>query len=112
LYIISTTPPKETARSITKQTDSVLCYASFYSLFLLTLQEGYDKKRYFIRMRRFEMKSFLFVVAFVLLSVGVSSAGTTAPVSVAAPTMMPWGMVGTAVAMGASGLYFIFKRNK
>ncbi len=59
------------------------------------------------------MKSFLFAVAFVLLSTGASFAGLApAPQPLSVPTMMPWGMVGTGAAMGLSGLYFIFKRNK
>jgi hypothetical protein len=57
------------------------------------------------------MKAFVYAVAMVLLSVGVASAQSLeTPVSV--PTLMPWGMVGTAAAMGLSGLYIIFKRNK
>lgn len=58
------------------------------------------------------MKTFLSVAAFVLLLAGVASAGALAEQPVSVPTMMPWGMVGTAAAMGFSGLYFIFKRNK
>jgi len=58
------------------------------------------------------MKVCLSAVAFLLLIAGVASAGTVAQQPVSVPTMMPWGMVGTAAAMGLSGLYLIFKRNK
>jgi hypothetical protein len=57
------------------------------------------------------MRSFLLTIVFVLLGVGVASAGIPKPVS-SVPAIMPWGMVGTAVAMGLSGLYFIIRRNK
>ncbi|MEJ2696809.1 MAG: hypothetical protein P8013_09185 [Candidatus Sulfobium sp.] len=58
------------------------------------------------------MKAFMSALALVLLSAATASAGITAPQPVSVPTLAPWGMVGTAVAMGLSGLYFIFKRNK
>jgi hypothetical protein len=63
------------------------------------------------------MRSFILGAAFVLLSAGVAYAGIDGIggdhlVGVSVPTMMPWGMVGTAVAMGLGGVYFLFKRNK
>ncbi len=58
------------------------------------------------------MKALLFAVAFVSVSIGVALAGVSPPQPVSVPTLAPWGMVGTAVAMGLSGLYFIFKRKK
>lgn len=59
------------------------------------------------------MKVFLTVAAFVLLLAGIAFAGAVGvPVSRPVPTMMPWGMVGTAVAMGLSGLFFIFRGRK
>ena len=58
------------------------------------------------------MKFFIWVAVFVLMSAGIAAAGTSVNHlgAVEVPTMMPWGMVGTAAAMGLSGLYFIFKR--
>lgn len=56
------------------------------------------------------MKVLLFAIAFALLGVGIAFAGTTVRVPLSVPTMMPWGMVATAAAMGLTGLYFIFKR--
>ena len=59
------------------------------------------------------MRLFILGAAFVLLSAGIASAGIEArQLGVSVPTMMPWGMFGTAVAMGLGGLYFLFKRNK
>ncbi len=58
------------------------------------------------------MKAFLSAVALIFISAGVASAGVALQQPVSVPTLMPWGMVGTAAAMGLSGLYFIFKRNK
>jgi len=58
------------------------------------------------------MKASLFAAVSVLILAGIASAGTTAPVPVSAPALAPWGMVGTAVALGVSGLYFIIKRHK
>jgi hypothetical protein len=58
------------------------------------------------------MKVFLSAVALTFLSTGVAFAGVALQQPVSVPTLMPWGMAGTAVAMGLSGLYFIFKRNK
>ncbi len=58
------------------------------------------------------MKTIVFAVAVVLLSAGISFAGTVSRVPVSAPALAPWGMVGTAVALGLSGLYFIIKRHK
>ena len=60
------------------------------------------------------MKAFLVAFALVLLIVGSAFAGISSRLVVTepAPTLMPWGMVGTAAAMGLSGLYIIFKRNK
>lgn len=59
------------------------------------------------------MKTFL-SAAFLLLFSGIAFAGAVAgpTPAVSVPTMMPWGMVTTATAMGASGLYFIFRRKK
>jgi hypothetical protein len=62
--------------------------------------------------RRKEMKTFLFAAASVLILTGISSAGVPARIPVQTPALAPWGMVGTAVAMGLSGLYFIIKRHK
>jgi hypothetical protein len=62
--------------------------------------------------RRKEMKTFLFAAASVLILTGIASAGATFKLPVSVPALMPWGMVGTAVALGLSGLYFIIKRRK
>jgi hypothetical protein len=58
------------------------------------------------------MKTSLFAVAPVLIWTGIASAGISARVPVSAPALAPWGMVGSAVALGVSGLYFIIRRNK
>jgi hypothetical protein len=72
---------------------------------------AYDKKHNNSKRGR-EMKTFLLSVAAVLLQAGSAAAGFAAPVPVEAPALAPWGMVGTAAALGLSGLYFIIKRNK
>ncbi len=71
-------------------------------------------KKVHLAHRRKEMKVTLFAIASVLISAGIASAGTApAPTPTAsAPALAPWGMVGSAVALGLSGLYFIIKRNK
>ncbi len=58
------------------------------------------------------MKVTLFVVDSVLISTGIASAGINSRIPVAAPALAPWGMVGSAVALGLSGLYFIIRRDK
>ncbi len=58
------------------------------------------------------MKVTLFAVASVLISAGIASAGMKDSIPAAAPALAPWGMVGSAIALGLSGLYFIIRRNK
>lgn len=58
------------------------------------------------------MKAFAYGLAVVFLTAGLAFAGRVSVAPVSVPTLMPWGMVGTGVAMGLGGLYFLFKRNK
>jgi hypothetical protein len=55
------------------------------------------------------MKVFACGVVMVLLTAGPALAR---PVALSVPTMMPWGMFGTAAAMGLSGVYFLLRRKK
>ncbi len=64
-------------------------------------------------MRRREMKKLLLAMASILsLAQSAFAGGLARPEPVAAPALAPWGMVGSAIALGLSGLYFIIKRNK
>ncbi len=58
------------------------------------------------------MKVTLFAIASFLISSGIASAGIKDSIPVTAPALAPWGMVGSAIALGLSGLYFIIRRNK
>ncbi len=59
------------------------------------------------------MKKLLFVLASIfLLAQSAFAAIELQPVAVSAPALAPWGMVGSAVALGLSGLYYIIRRNK
>ncbi len=58
------------------------------------------------------MKKSLFVAASILFLAQSAFATQLQPVAVPAPALAPWGMVGSAVALGLSGLYFIIRRNK
>ncbi len=59
------------------------------------------------------MKKSLFAAASILLLAQSAFAGGPPPPGpVSAPALAPWGMVGSAVALGLSGLYFIIRRNK
>jgi hypothetical protein len=58
------------------------------------------------------MKKTLFAAASVLLLTQNVFAGVLARTPVPTPALTPWGMVGTAVALGLSGLYFILRRHK
>ena len=58
------------------------------------------------------MRISLYVVALVLLCSGLAFAGILARPTVAAPALAPWGMIGSAAALGISGLYFLVKRRK
>ncbi len=60
------------------------------------------------------MKKLLFVLApiFLLAQSAFAAIQQLQPVAVPAPALAPWGMVGSAVALGLSGLYYIIRRNK
>jgi hypothetical protein len=58
------------------------------------------------------MKILFVTVVLVLLSSGFAFAGLLAEPPLAAPTLAPWGMIGSAAALGISGLYFIVRRRK
>jgi hypothetical protein len=58
------------------------------------------------------MKIVLSTIALVLLFSGLAVAGTPAAPPQDVPALAPWGMIGSAAALGISGLYFIIKRHK
>jgi hypothetical protein len=58
------------------------------------------------------MRTISYAVAFILLCTGPVFAGFVANQPEPVPALAPWGMIGSAVALGVSGLYFIIRRNK
>jgi hypothetical protein len=58
------------------------------------------------------MRTLLLAGAFILGFAGAVFAGTIAAPPESVPALAPWGMVGSAVALGISGLYFIIRRHK
>lgn len=54
-------------------------------------------------------KVIIIASALVLMAVSTVLAGAEPPLS-SIPTLGQWGMIGAAVALGAAGLYTIFKR--
>jgi len=58
------------------------------------------------------MRTLFYSAAFVLLCTGTVFAGTIATQPETVPALAPWGMIGSAVALGVSGLYFIIRRHK
>jgi hypothetical protein len=58
------------------------------------------------------MKTVFSAIALILLFSGLAMAGGSALPPEQVPALAPWGMIGSAAALGISGLYFIVRRHK
>jgi hypothetical protein len=58
------------------------------------------------------MKALFSAVVYILLCSGPAFAGSIVQQPEAVPALAPWGMLGSAAALGISGLYFIIRRHK
>ncbi|MGE5300268.1 MAG: hypothetical protein ACM3MB_04800 [Acidobacteriota bacterium] len=58
------------------------------------------------------MRTLFYSAAFIILYTGAVFAGTVVTQPEPVPALAPWGMIGSAVALGVSGLYFIIRRHK
>lgn len=61
-------------------------------------------------MKKFSYHTVITVTAAVIISAQSALAGSMSSPQVNVPTLSEWGMIGSAVVLGAAGLYGILKR--
>lgn len=61
-------------------------------------------------MEKFSYRNIVMLSAAIIVSAQSAFAGSIPPPQVNVPTLSEWGMIGSAVVLGAAGLYSIFKR--